>query len=280
MAVDLFSIFATIGFKDNGFSKGLDAAAQAGANLQKNLAETTSKIETGFSGGEKATAGLTSEVSKLGDTFKNEASSADELVKATDNASSALEKTKTNVGNLGIETDNATEKNKNFAENLKNNVVKAAEVTVAALTVVATTFGLLATKSLMSSGELEQQLGGSEAVWGRYAQTIQNKGKEAYNSMGLSQSEFLATANKMGSLMQGAGVSTTKSVELTTAAMQRAADVASIMGIDIEFAMESVAGAAKGNFTMMDNLGKILPNKKTMNAISGVCNASKQIIAC
>ena len=34
----------------------------------------------------------------------------------------------------------------------------------------------------------------------------------------------------------------------------RAADVASIMGIDVD-AVEAVAGAAKGNFTMMDNLG-------------------------
>jgi phage-related protein len=42
---------------------------------------------------------------------------------------------------------------------------------------------------------------------------------------------------------------------MTTSAMQRAADVASIMGIDVDAAMEAVAGAAKGNFTMMDNLG-------------------------
>ncbi|MDE8718620.1 hypothetical protein PZH37_16630, partial [[Eubacterium] siraeum] len=32
-------------------------------------------------------------------------------------------------------------------------------------------------------------------------------------------------------------------------------DVASIMGISVDSAMEAVAGMAKGNFTMMDNLG-------------------------
>ena len=37
--------------------------------------------------------------------------------------------------------------------------------------------------------------------------------------------------------------------------MQRAADVASIMGIDVSSAMQAIEGAAKGNFTMMDNLG-------------------------
>mgnify|MGYP003377596427 CR=1 FL=1 len=37
--------------------------------------------------------------------------------------------------------------------------------------------------------------------------------------------------------------------------MQRASDVASIMGIDTTAALEAVTGMAKGNFTMMDNLG-------------------------
>lgn len=77
----------------------------------------------------------------------------------------------------------------------------------------------------------------------------------AFSNMGLSVSDFLATANKMGSLFKGAGFDVEEAADLTAEAMQRAADVASIMGIDVSVAMESVAGAAKGNFTMMDNLG-------------------------
>ena len=63
--------------------------------------------------------------------------------------------------------------------------------------------------------------------------------------MGLSASDYMATANKMGSLFQGSGVSIEKSVNLTADAMQRAADVASVMGLDTSMAMESIAGAAK-----------------------------------
>ena len=73
--------------------------------------------------------------------------------------------------------------------------------------------------------------------------------------MGVSQSEYLATANKMGALFQGSGLEQQKSLEITEKAMQRAADMASVMGIDMKVALDSVAGAAKGNFTMMDNLG-------------------------
>ena len=83
--------------------------------------------------------------------------------------------------------------------------------------------------------------------------------------MGVAQSEYLATANKMGSLFQGSGLSQQRSLELTTKAMQRATDVASVMGIDTSQALESIAGAAKGNFTMMDNLG-VAMNATTLEA--------------
>jgi len=110
-------------------------------------------------------------------------------------------------------------------------------------------------KMLMSGAELEQQLGGSEAVFGEYATNIQNTALTAYKNMGLSQNEFLQGANKMGSLFQGAGFDVQSSMKMSSESMQRASDIASIMGIDTTAALEAVTGMAKGNFTMMDNLG-------------------------
>lgn len=152
-----------------------------------------------------------------------------------------------------------------------------------------TALGGLVAKSVELAGELEQNVGGSEAVFkelgdsidkmtmktqtynkatGKMEESISNLqdvSTNAYKNMGLSQSEYLATLNKMGALMQGSGIKTQESLNLSAQAMQRAADVASIMGIDIESAMESVAGAAKGNFTMMDNLG-VAMNATTIEA--------------
>jgi len=113
----------------------------------------------------------------------------------------------------------------------------------------------LTTKALQSGAELEQQLGGAEAVFGEYAAQIKAKADDAYTNAGLSQNEFLQGANKMGSLFQGAGFSVQSSMQMSADSMQRASDVASIMGIDTTSALEAVAGMAKGNFTMMDNLG-------------------------
>jgi len=113
----------------------------------------------------------------------------------------------------------------------------------------------LTTAAMNASGELEQNMGGSEAVFKASAGRMQETAKKAFSDMGLSASNFLGTANKMGALFQGAGFEIEASADMSAKAMQRAADVASIMGIDVNSAMEAVAGMAKGNFTMMDNLG-------------------------
>jgi phage-related protein len=141
--------------------------------------------------------------------------------------------------------------------------------------------GALVGKMVQSQAELEQQLGGAEAVFGEYADGIKAKAESAYKTAGLSQSEFLAGANKMGSLYQGAGVSVKDSMQMSADAMQRASDVASIMGIDTTTALESVAGMAKGNYTMMDNLG-VAMNDTALNAYAaskGIGKTTQQMSA-
>jgi len=153
----------------------------------------------------------------------------------------------------------------------------------------ATAMAGLTVKALNAAGDLEQNMGGAEAVFGELGKTIgdmktpmqvfnsetgkvetqmsslETVSKEAYKNMGLSQSDYLATANKMGALFKGAGFETQEALDLSSQAMQRAADVASIMGLDTSAAMEAVAGAAKGNFTMMDNLGVAMNDTAIQN---------------
>ena len=155
----------------------------------------------------------------------------------------------------------------------------AGKVIGAGLLAGATAMGTLTVKALGLSGDLEQNMGGAESVFKDLGNTIKDMAapmqvydaatgkvkeststleevsKQAYKNMGLSQSDYLATANKMGALFKGAGFETQEALNMSSQAMQRAADVASIMGIDTQSAMDAVANAAKGNFTMMDNLG-------------------------
>jgi hypothetical protein len=129
--------------------------------------------------------------------------------------------------------------------------VKCGQLVATGLAAGATALGALTVKALSAAGDLEQNMGGSEAVFKDHAGKMQEAAGEAYKNMGLSASDFLGTANKMGALFQGAGFGIEESATMSADAMQRAADVASIMGIDTASAMEAIAGAAKGNFTMI-----------------------------
>lgn len=139
------------------------------------------------------------------------------------------------------------------------------KVAVGAFGALAASAGAAIKSAIPLGMELEQNLGGTEAVFGKFANNIQKKAQDSYKTMGLSASDYMATANKMGSLFQGSGIAQEQAMDITTRAMQRAADVASVMGIDTKMAMESIAGAAKGNFTMMDNLG-VAMNATTLEA--------------
>lgn len=119
--------------------------------------------------------------------------------------------------------------------------------------------------SIMSGGELEQQLGGVEVVFSEHAESMRKAAATAYKDMGLSESDYLAKANKMGALLKGSGFDTGYASAMSQQVMQRASDVASIMGVGVLDAMEAVTGAAKGNFTMMDNLG-VAMNDTTLQA--------------
>ena len=159
---------------------------------------------------------------------------------------------------VGNDFDNAGEKTSTFAEVLKANLTSEAIISAvknlgSALKEVGSAVLDFVKNSVNAYGELEQNIGGSEAVFGEYAKAVQGYAADAYKTMATTQSDYLATANKMGALFQGSGLDAQRSMELTTQAMQRAADMASVMGIDTQSALDAVTGAAKGNYTMMDN---------------------------
>ena len=212
--------------------KGLDASTEAyGKNnvntlkWQKSLYDAIADVNR-----------MTNELEATEAEMNGAADATGDMEKATVDAGDAAEETGSRFGGLGT-------------------ALKTVAGLAAAAASVAAATGKLVKDVVSSFSELEQNTGGAEAVFGEYASAIQKTGEEAYKNLGVSQSEYLATANKMGALFQGSGIEQQTSLELTEQAMQRAADMASVMGIETSAALEAVAGAAKGNFEMMDNLG-------------------------
>lgn len=163
------------------------------------------------------------------------------------------------IGEVIGRLDDLEEQSQRSGDALKD-IFKNAAKGVSALGI-----GKIISDSISNAGDLEQNLGGVEVVFQKHADKLKETALTAAGNMGLSQSAYLATANKMGSLFKGSGFDNASAAEMSKNVMQRAADVASIMGTDVKDAMEAVTGAAKGNFTMMDNLG-VAMNDTTLQA--------------
>lgn len=218
------------------------SVAALGENDAKTLQwkQTVMEAETQLNGMKKQLDSVAEEMSETGDE---------------------TEKTGKKTKEAGEKADDAGERFEKFGSVLAG-VGKAAAAAMGAMAAGAVALGK---EVVQSFGELQQNLGGSVSVFGDYASQIQREGEEAYRKLGTSQSEYLATANKMGALFQGAGIDQQRSLELTTQAMQRSADMASVMGIETQSALDAVTNAAKGNYSMMDNLG-ISMNATTLAA--------------
>ena len=174
-----------------------------------------------------------------------------DAIKQLRNASDTAKETSEGLDDLGDSGEKSSSKVTKAFSKIGSGALALGKAAAVGIGAGVTALGGLTVKALSVAGELEQNMGGSEAVFKEYATSMQETAKTAFKEMGLSQSDFLATANKMGSLFQGAGFDIETSATMSAEAMQRAADVASIMGIDTASAMEAIAGAAKGNFTMI-----------------------------
>lgn len=249
-------------------TKENDVLKRTSDELRKKLAEQEKqldKVKTEYGENSKKAQSLQAAVYRTtAELNKNERQLADNE-KALEELSSGSKDAGKEVADLGDKAEKSDGKLKKFGETLGKGLAAASKAAVAAIGAAGAALGKIIKDSITASGELEQNLGGSEAVFKDYAEQMQSIAKGAYKEMGLSASDFLATANKMGALFQGSGFEIEESSELSAKAMQRAADVASIMGLDVSAAMDAVAGAAKGNFTMMDNLGVAI-NDTTLKA--------------
>lgn len=126
---------------------------------------------------------------------------------------------------------------------------------VAAVAAISVAVGKMVSASTKQFGDFEQNVGGAKAIFGDYAGFVQKKATEAASTMGMSMNEYMQTANKLGAIIKGTGMSTEDSLTLTAAVMQRAADQASVMGVSTAEAMDIMVSAGKGILTTMDGLG-------------------------
>ena len=111
------------------------------------------------------------------------------------------------------------------------------------------------TESVKAGGELEQSLGGIEALFGSSADKVKENASKAFSTVGVSANEYMQNVTSFSaSLISGLNGDTAKAASIADMAMQDMGDNANRFGTSIESIQNAYQGFAKGNFTMLDNL--------------------------
>lgn len=154
-------------------------------------------------------------------------------------------------------------------KNVLGTVMKAGAAGIAAIGTAAVALGK---ESLAAYGNFEQLQGGvklalGDDVW----KSVEDRSKQAFSNMQISQNDYLDKVNFMATGLRealGGKGHEQEAADLADRVIKTQADVVSAMGITQEAADNAFQGIMKGNFTMLDNLQLgIKPTKEGMQEV-------------
>ena len=120
---------------------------------------------------------------------------------------------------------------------------------------VATAFAGVVTASVKARGEMEQQWGGVQTLFGDSANLVKENAEKAFKTAGLSATEYMKNVTSFSaSLLQSTAGDTKKAAKIADMAMIDMADNANKFGTDMASIQNAYQGFAKQNYTMLDNL--------------------------
>ena len=113
----------------------------------------------------------------------------------------------------------------------------------------------LGKSALDSVGQLEQNVGGVEMLFGDAADAVIASADRAYQTAGMSANDYMSTVTSFSaSLLQSLGGNTEEAAKVADMAIIDMADNANKMGTSMDMIQNAYQGFAKQNYTMLDNL--------------------------
>lgn len=113
----------------------------------------------------------------------------------------------------------------------------------------------LGKSALDSVGQLEQNVGGVETLFGDAADAVIASADRAYQTAGMSANDYMSTVTSFSaSLLQSLGGNTGEAAKVADMAIIDMADNANKMGTSMDMIQNAYQGFAKQNYTMLDNL--------------------------
>lgn len=106
-----------------------------------------------------------------------------------------------------------------------------------------------------AASDLQQAVGGTEAIFGKAGATIDRYAKTSAKSVGLSKRAFRELTSQIGGLLNGLGFTQEESAKTSVSLTQLGADLAATFGGKPEEAVQALGAALRGEFNPLERFG-------------------------
>lgn len=114
------------------------------------------------------------------------------------------------------------------------------------------------------ASDAQQSLGGTEAVFGKFANTVKKRSNEAANAYGLSANSYRESANLIGAQLKNQGLAMDQLAGKTDKLIGLGSDLAATYGGTTKDAVDALSSAFKGEFDPIEKYGITL-KQSTVN---------------
>jgi len=113
----------------------------------------------------------------------------------------------------------------------------------------------VANQAIPAASDLNESLNATSVVFGEAAYIVQDFGKKAADSAGLSEAAFNQLGATTGAMLQNFGLDAVDAAENTVLLGQRAADMASIFNTDVDEALTAINAGLRGEADPLERFG-------------------------
>lgn len=111
--------------------------------------------------------------------------------------------------------------------------------------------------SVDAASDLNETMSASKVVFGSAQKSIEDFGKGAAVSVGLSKQAAIEAANRFGDMFHQLGQGQAEAADTSKAVIKMAADLGSLKNLDTEDVLDRISGALRGEY---DSLQLLIPN--------------------
>lgn len=115
--------------------------------------------------------------------------------------------------------------------------------------------GVMLKSAIDAASELEQAVGGTQAVFGAAAGTVDRFSESAADMVGLSESAARTLTSQLGASLKGFGLDAQEAADKSVQLTEIGADLAATMGGTTEDAVSALGAAFRGEFDPLERFG-------------------------